>query len=514
MFKKLFSSGPWLKSIVGTDRLYTLELCNVKDCFNANELWEAQYSGNNGIIESKTKKSENRLQKALSMHCMIGQKMDEKGKIRRTKFTFSDVIVHIPKEIYLEDVRDNGQQLMMLNHNLCILHEKNLTNFWKKRNASYAITYHDLEKDKVIFQFGSSVFIPGANDKLLAGIQIKSKNGEWLNLPHWSFWLESWETKRPAGVYMNQDHMILGQKIEKSSIFIPDCFSNEDSYVHINCNQRKAYGDGINNTKTGTETRENNSTTFELSPLSESENSVIIKWTDNSIPTPGICLSGYALLKNKKVSSWFIWLDNQGMPCDFSNALVYFQGANNRLHARKNNQKVYTDLKFQNSIAEFEGYTIKAPPEELLSDYIGLLSLPRGFQNPLSDMISNKKMTIGRTIAEDRPDIPLDYFSDPQSIRSPGIDFNGVGNTNLGQINLSRKQAILTWQASTGKLFIQQISTSAPIYILKTDPQKGELYKETLNPKSGREVEISITDRLVIGTYILGFQSAAIGGTI
>ncbi|KPA18033.1 hypothetical protein MHK_001749, partial [Candidatus Magnetomorum sp. HK-1] len=173
------------------------------------------------------------------------------------------------------------------------------------------------------------------------------------------------------------------------------------------------------------------------------------------------CLKGYGLLRNNKVSSWYIWLNKQGMPCDFSDAVIYFQGAENKLHARKNDQKVYTELSFQNGHAEFEGYIITAPPKEMILDYIGFLSMPKGLQVPLADMNPNEQMKIGRSMPDQTVDIPLDYFSDPQSIRNPEVGIHGSGNTCLGQINLSREQGILTWQATTGKLFIQQISANA-----------------------------------------------------
>ena len=516
MLKKIFSSGrPWLESLSGRDRLYILELCNVTDCFNYGELWEAEFSGNNTIIESKTKKADNRLQNALNIHQIVAPGKDNRGKLRRVKYVFADVIVHIPKELYLEDERDDGKQLMLLCQKLRELHQKNLTNFWKNRQPSYTITYHDQEIDKVFFQFGSSVFVPEVHDKLIATIQIQS-NGQWYFLPKWSFWQETGKTYRDPGVYMNQDHLIIGHSYESCSICMPECFTNERSYVHINCNQRQAYGDGTHfETKSQvSHDNGNQSTTFEFYPINSSEKPVVIQWKDEYMPSPVVCLSGYAFLKNKKVSSWFIWLDQQGTPCSFNDAYIYFQGAHDKLHARKNDQKVYTELSFHNGLTDFEGYMITTPPEQMLSEYIGLLIIPPDFQKTLETMISNKKMIIGRSQANDIPDISLDYFSDPQSIRHMDTGKHGTGNSFLGQINLSRKQAILTWQSSTGKIFIQQMSTSAPIYILKSDIQTGEVYKDLLEPGSGREVELNLSDKLVIGTYILGFRSTAAGGTI
>ncbi|KPA16625.1 hypothetical protein MHK_003158, partial [Candidatus Magnetomorum sp. HK-1] len=68
-----------------------------------------------------------------------------------------------------------------------------------------------------------------------------------------------------------------------------------------------------------------------------------------------------------------------------------------------------------------------------------------------------------------------------------------------------------TWQATTGKLFIQQISANAPIYVIQGE---SDIYQETLAPSSGKEIELKLTDRLVIGTYILGFQAVAVGATM
>ncbi|ETR65712.1 MAG: hypothetical protein OMM_13834, partial [Candidatus Magnetoglobus multicellularis str. Araruama] len=148
MLKKLISSvsssfrdRPWLESVSGTDRLFILELCNVKDCFNANDLWEAQYSGNDDIIESKTGQSRNRLQNALNIHRMIAPITELSGRIKQKAFVFTDVIVRIPKEIYEEDVRDNGRQLIMLAGNLCQLHEHHLEDLWQNRKPSYTISY-------------------------------------------------------------------------------------------------------------------------------------------------------------------------------------------------------------------------------------------------------------------------------------------------------------------------------------------------------------------------------------
>jgi len=506
-----FSDRPFLESVSGTDRLFILELCNVTDFFNANELWEAQYSGNYGIIELKTGQSRNRLQNALNIHRMVAPSMEPSGKIKRKSFVFTDVIVRIPKEIYDEDVRDNGRQLIMLAGNLCQLHEQHLENLWQNRKPSYTITYHNQEKDRVICQFGASVFVPNATDKQIASIQIQSKDGSWHPLPQLSFWQERGETRRPAGIYMNQDQLIIGHSYSNSSICMPNCISQTQGSIHVNCKQRQAYGDGVKLAKTARVTRDKNQTTFELPIIQSTDPPLIIQWKDINMPTPSVCLKGYGLMRNNKISSWYIWLNKQGMPCDFSDAVIYFQGAENKLHARKHDQKVYTELTFQNGQAEFEGYIINEPPKEMMLDYIGFLSMPRGLQVPIADMNPNEPMKIGRSMPDQSVEIALDYFSDPQSIRNPEVGINGPGNTCLGQINFSREQGILTWQSTTGKLFIQQISANAPIYIIQGEADN---YQETLAPNSGKEIELQLTDRLVIGTYILGFQAVAVGATM
>ena len=54
MFKFFSNDKKWLE---GSERLYTLELCEVENCFDADALWDSRYGGNSEIINCKTKKN-------------------------------------------------------------------------------------------------------------------------------------------------------------------------------------------------------------------------------------------------------------------------------------------------------------------------------------------------------------------------------------------------------------------------------------------------------------------------
>jgi len=513
MLKKIISSlsnksSHWLESVSGKDRLFILELRKVTNFFDANELWEQQYSGNYGIIESKTQKPEYRLQYALNQHRISEPSMDKYGKQRRVKFAFNDVIVHIPKAIYFEDVRDNGKNLTELCQKFCDLHKKHLDNIRKnKEHPSYTITYHDQEDDKVIFQFGSSVFLPSTFDTQIAILQIQAPNGTWVDLPDWSFWQQSGEIKRPAGIYQKQELIILGHSYTNSSVCIPDCFPNKLASIHMNCIQQQAYGDGTILAKNCEITKKDDQTWFTFTPIKSTDSPIIIRWIDKNINSPSLHLAGYALFTNKRVTQWFMSLNANKLPCDFSDAVIYFQGVNNKLHARRHDQKVYTEVIFNNGMAEFEDYRLTEPPETLKSDYIGLLNLTMGANTALGEMKSNQSMIIGRSLPDTQSDISLDYFSDPQTIRPNE-------NMSLGQIGLSRKHGLIKWQSSTNKIFVQQISANAPIHVLNVNNVGTISHKQTLAPNINTEIELDMSDRLVIGTYILGFQTSVSGGTI
>jgi len=513
MLKKFFTQKTWLKSAAGTDRLYILELSNVKDCFNAHDLWDAQYSGNNAIIESQTQKKEYRLQNALHIHRIevpYTEKQGKRERLRKGKYVFNDVIVRIPKQLYDEDVRDDAKKIRVLTTNLTELHKQNFAdNLWKKdRKPSYTVSFHnDKADDIVIFQFGSGVFVPNAHDKLIASIQVMTEQGNLIELPDWSFWQESREDLRKPALYMGQDSIIIGKTYNQGAICVPEFFSDSESkgFIHINCHQRIAYGDGNIISSQSNKSISNNQTIFELKNKDNDKKYKIV-WTDNQTQPPGIFLSGYAFLTNKTIDSWLAWFDKFGMPCNDIDAVVHFWGTQNKLYAREKNKKTYNEIEFKDKTASFEIFTIFQAPEQLKNNYTSLLYLPIGLHKHLADIPANNQIVLGRSTQGYTPDLSIDFFSDPKTIKDST-------SAALGHIGLSRKHAILTWQTSTGKLFIQQISSSSPVHIIKNFNQEDQII-ETLAPASDIEKEITLNDKLIIGFFIFDFKSAAIDGTL
>ena len=501
-------SSKWLKSSVGAERLYTLELKSVKNCFDGDALWHREYRNDKEIFELTTKNTNNRLKKALNDHMFETHYTNEKGKVNKKECIFSNVIVRIPKLKYNEDIKNNGKKIIKLKERLIELHDNDFkAKTMKNQRPHYVIDSHDDEEDKVVFQFGTGVFIPFGGEQSIGEIQIKTKNNSWQSLPEWHFWQQIGEIKRASNLYVGQEDIIISNNYKNGSICVPDFFSSDDAWIHINCITKKVYGDGKHLTEHSIITDKNNTAEYELKEISGEKNIVLLKWiTDDKLSAPCVYLAGYAFMKLEKID-WFIWIDKDCMPCSESESNLTFWGINDRVcYIQSDSKKTYSDIVFTNGMANISGLEITLPPEDLKHKYNGFLMIPYNNNEKLAEISAGKINYIGRSLTDNpqksKPEIALDFFTQTESVR-------GKQGLSLGQIGVSRKHATLTWQSSTEKIFVQQLSSSAYLFILKID---GQLIQ--LEPKSGKEVEVDKGDKLIIGTFILEIGSQRSHGTI
>jgi hypothetical protein len=245
--------SPWL----GNDlRLFTLRLCNVDDCFDAHSLWDERYGGKKEIIEHSTGRSDLRLKAALDAHRGLTNEMDERRWLIRSERVFADVVVWLPEKEWQEDVEIGGKNLEVLVDNLANLHHEDFGSLLLcERLPSYVVMPDSgLALRNVMFQFGMGVFVPRAEDELIATVDVKwEEGGDWRPLPKWIFWEKGEQKSRQAAIFKGQQGLIFGASREFAAVRIQDedggpiWFDHGQGHIFVNYTlgaEKYAFGDG------------------------------------------------------------------------------------------------------------------------------------------------------------------------------------------------------------------------------------------------------------------------------
>lgn len=192
-------------------RVYSLYLHNVSDPFSAELLWDYNSALGDGAEGDHNGKwqPEWRLLAALK-HYPAPEDITEDAKTQRwlaKKQFFSDVIIWIPMPLWESRVREErGKPAERLLNNLKEQHSKEFNaRLWKGRSPRYCLMPDNtLKEGEMVCQFGTDVFVPDANDKLLRHIVVYNDEGEEYPLPDLQFWKDGIVTTRPAGWYEAQ----------------------------------------------------------------------------------------------------------------------------------------------------------------------------------------------------------------------------------------------------------------------------------------------------------------------
>lgn len=195
----------------GVTRVYSLYLHNVSDPFSAELLWD--YNGVLGDgIEGKQEakyQREWRLLAALK-HYPAPEDITEDAKTQRwlaKKQFFSDVIIWIPLPLWENRVwEERGKPAERLLNNLKEQHSEEFkSRLWKGRSPRYCLMPDkDLKTGEVVCQFGTDIFVPDANDKLLRHVVVYNDDGTEYPLPELQFWKDGVLSTCPAAWYEAQ----------------------------------------------------------------------------------------------------------------------------------------------------------------------------------------------------------------------------------------------------------------------------------------------------------------------
>lgn len=582
-FSKMGRPSPWLGN---DERLFTLRLRNLKSPLSAYAIWDATYEEGKDVKDEHDQPTKKRLQEALRNHPFITVGKDEQKRRQPVPKIFTDVVVWVPKEDWDRDVQLGGRNLEIMTDNLANLHKEDFEKMlWSEdRTPSYVVMPDPkLKKGEVLCQFGMGVFVPLAGDKLRAELHMKIEGkSPWMPLPQWVFWEDGRRIVRPAGLYEQQQYLMIGPQ---AAIHPPESqkgallwFDHGKGHLLLNCASPTdpiSHGDGkclcedaimrqedactcvfndathvpkdaadvhhplllkivplqdappddIDESEPGQfnsgsfvwgdsetfKTGEDESpTTSKTIVPGEDETMVYPTLVPGSRGTDCLILEGVVLpridtttTRIANLESWIIWLDDSGrlVSADFSEKARAFSSAATQSHLshRAPGETSFSPIKtFPFEIKDGDGNVFEVLASPISERYHGVLQLPY-----LSEIYELQEGTtiIGRMDSPpggDRRAIALSLLDLPGTLRwkrgkeDPGRTMNHW---------LSNQHLELIVEDETVKA---RCIGSAPVYGLD---EEGHL-KQTLNPKSDDEMVLSDSDRLVVGCYLLRFESA------
>ena len=247
MFTRIFKpksiTTHWLGPI--EPHLLNLTLENVTNPFDADALWDDQYSGRKGITNScgDPQHRWKRLKKALDDHRITLAECDTYGRMLGKTFVFTDVVVWISKSLWLEDMARGAANVKMLAHNFARIHMRDFeASIYRGRIPNYVVMPgEDLSRAQVRFQFGRGVFVPKENDRLVAKLQFELELhqldlSERQRIQPWIFFLkDAKRDERKIGLYEGQESLLMSMDcLVQPRGRTPYLFSENNSYLLIN----------------------------------------------------------------------------------------------------------------------------------------------------------------------------------------------------------------------------------------------------------------------------------------
>ena len=602
---KTFSKKTWIENY--DERFFAIKFSSIADPLNPHSLWSYNTGSDKNMVEEHTGSVKNRLRDALENHRRSVYIINSKGWKEKRFRVFTDVVIRISLKVWDKYAQIGGSEIQYFSETLEKLHEKDFGDkLWIDRKPTYVIKPEPtLKPDEIVVQIGMGVFVPAEEDEPIGKIQIKLSNEKiWYDLPDWSIWQEEKITKKPAGLYKNQQFIVLGPDLLSSSVDVinpnnnkPVWFDHGKGRIFLNLysdDSLSAYGDNIyishgrlkavkDNHETICEfdnkTNESSSaiklllkiTPFshpvvqkKLEPVKDSDDNIhdndvmsdapdqeytqssendsrqtataeedmsfrtyIPKYEEESgssytdgatyIPKEDyhrLVLTGFALPKintpygkSPDLKQWKIWFDEEAFlvnndATDPENkAAIELSAVHNAsfLFYRKNNENTYHEIKtLPQKLTISEDYSTEIVPLPLSDAYFGMMYYPQYDEFELSET----EMTIGRSngsSGEQKPDINLDFLNHPKSL---SWDEKLNRNAPLNVHRLSRLH--LKLKINNTKLHIAfHKKGSAPVFSLDKDLN---LIKR-LSPQKSDTIQLSSGEHLLIGCYVLCYQS-------
>jgi len=228
------SKNPYL----GPDeRLFTLKLQNVTNPLDPYPLWEHRFGGDSSISESTTGSTHKRLKNALDVHRCTAVVADDRGWKAGSKRVFTDVVIRIPNKAYQDDVSLGARKLEIFSDNLAQLHQHDFGNdLCLERFPSYVVIPDtSLRRDEVSIQFGLGVFVPLSKDELCGELYMRlGDQTGWLLLEQWVFWENGLKLFRPAGLYMQQQFLLISPSSRLAAVRPPVSESGKEVWLGHN----------------------------------------------------------------------------------------------------------------------------------------------------------------------------------------------------------------------------------------------------------------------------------------
>ena len=238
------------------ERFLSIKFSSATDPLNPHSLWSYAAGNDKQMIEEFTGSTKNRLKNALMNYERSVLITNSKGWKEKHWKVFTDVVIKVSTKIWDKYAQIGGTTIQYFSETLEKLHEKDFGDqLWTDRQPTYVITPEPkLKPDEIVVQIGLGVFIPREEDEQIGKIQVKLSNeNTWNDLPDWSIWEEGKLIKRPAGLYKNQQFLVLGPDMLSSAVNVlypsnnkPVWFDHGKGRIFLNLSSEdrlRAYGD-------------------------------------------------------------------------------------------------------------------------------------------------------------------------------------------------------------------------------------------------------------------------------
>jgi len=254
MFTRIFKPKGALPHWLGPahPHLYSLTLENVYNPFDADAVWDDQYSGSKGItnVEGTSNQRWKRLKNALDDHRVTVPQNDTSGRLLGRSFVYTDVVVWVASQVWLEDMAAGAARIKMLAHNLARNHHRDFeSSLYRNRYPNYVVMpSEDLDFTQVRFQFGRGVFIPKPTDQLIAKLnfEVLVKNYDLKDkkqIRPWLFFIDGRRrSERYIGLYEEQQSLLISiDSLLAKDVQSPFQFGDNKGYLLVNQLENKLW---------------------------------------------------------------------------------------------------------------------------------------------------------------------------------------------------------------------------------------------------------------------------------
>ena len=449
----------WLDSPCAP-HLWTLELQNLQDPFNAEGLWDAAL-GDEPDASDPSGRRDRRLRQALHDH-RRWVKRREHGKLVEEGQAFTDVVVMLPKKAWNDQLRLGMTRLEVLIDNLEQAHARDFEDILPAGRAPRYLARPDplLPPDRVRFHFGYGVHVPAEGEMpLLELLMVENEDAPPRAFTPWVHYRDGQPLERLVGLYADQDAQIL---CARGPLDCPWFTPDTPGYVLLRRGARgewEGFGDDVHTEFLGRRpaTREQGPR-WVFGSLADVDRPPLILELDAPMepgaagyektlapggPPPGLrplalWLDALVLPRlPRELRGWTLWLDPDGRPAapDAPRDLALsWDGRRLQLSGR---QFPIQTLNPPETVSLPKG-ALRLEEAPAGSSGVAMLCLPEPVRLP----IERERFEIGRF--DPRPganqaDLLLDLLDQPGSLRWRGRDLQG----SLGNLGLGRHHAAL-----------------------------------------------------------------------